>query len=263
MISQAERRRRGKGPEQRGYPRYGLVLRAEYADTDDFYSEWTENLSAEGLFVRTERLFQEGDQVEVNLSFPGLLDEVAVVGEVVWVREASAMQSGGIGLQVSTDGSRRRLAELALRANEPGALQREAPFRVLVVEDNPRVTRSYQRVLNRLASAGGGNIDVGFAANGQAAIEIIEKSSVDLVITDVYMPVMDGFTFVENLRKLDQGSDTPVIVITGGHAGERERAQKIGVTAFLHKPIQFGRLLETIVALQVPFNGSGTAKDNA
>ncbi|MEE8410599.1 MAG: TIGR02266 family protein, partial [Myxococcota bacterium] len=250
-------------PEQRRHPRYGLVLRVDYPDTDEYYSEWTENLSAGGLFVRTDRPFEVGAEVELCLSFPALLDEVRVTGEVAWVRESSAMQSGGIGLQVSSDGSRRRLAELALRANEPGALRRDLPFRVLVVEDNLRVTRSYERVLNRLASAGGGNVEVEFVPNGQVALEVFEKKGADLVITDVYMPVMDGFTFIEQLRKLDKASDTPVIVITGGRAGERERAQQIGVTAFLHKPIQFGRLLETIVALLVPFNGSGTANDES
>jgi CheY-like chemotaxis protein len=61
--------------------------------------------------------------------------------------------------------------------------------------------------------------------------------------------VMDGFTLIERLRDEPELSTIPVIIITGGRADERERAERMGVSAFLHKPVQFGEILETIIWL--------------
>ncbi len=235
--------------QRRQYPRFELVLRVEYGDDRGFYSEWTENLSAGGLFVRTERMFQIGEPVTLQLSFPGLLQPLEISGKVAWLRSRTPIQAAGVGVEVTNERGRRKLAELALAASKPVALTRPEPYRVVVVEDNTRVTRSYERVLQHLALRTGGRVQVDFAENGLAAIEIIDKQGADLVVTDVYMPVMDGFQMIERLRAGAATRDLPVIVITGGRSGERERAQALGVRAFLHKPIQFGQFLETIVCL--------------
>ncbi|MBI3179528.1 MAG: TIGR02266 family protein [Deltaproteobacteria bacterium] len=225
------------------------MLRVDYGDQQGFYSEWTENLSAGGLFVRTERTFQMGEEVTLHLSFPGLMQPLEVTGKVAWVRARSAIQAAGVGVEVTSDRGRRKLTELALAASKPAALTRPQPYRVVVVEDNTRVTRSYERVLQHLALRTGGRIQVSFAENGLTAIEHINKQGADLVVTDIYMPVMDGFQMIEQLRHRHATRDIPVIVITGGRSGERERAEALGVQAFLHKPIQFGQFLETIVCL--------------
>lgn len=242
--------------EHRRDSRYSLVLRVDYPDRKDFYSEWTENISAGGLFVRTDRELAVGNNVAVELSFPGLLQPLAVRGRVAWRRRPTPMQPRGLGVEATQDASRRRLAELALRAKKPPTEAAAQVFRVVVVEDNPRVTRSYERVLKRLGSLNEEALQVVFAENGHAALSVIDEQAADLLVTDVYMPVMDGFTLVERLRQSSRTENLPVIVITGGRAGERDRARDLGVTAFLHKPVQFGQLLETIVCL-VNFTGAG------
>jgi uncharacterized protein (TIGR02266 family) len=235
--------------EKRHHPRYPLVLRVDYGDRDEFHSEWTENVSAGGMFVRTDREFATGEPVAVELSFPGLLQPLEVRGRVAWIRSGTPMQPSGVGVEATHEASRRRLAALATRARDQAVGTVAPAFRVVLVEDNPRVTRSYERVLRRLGTLSGESVQVVFAPNGHAALSIIDEQRADLLVTDVYMPVMDGFTLIERLRASPKTATLPVIVITGGRAGERHRARDLGVTAFLHKPVQFGQLLETIVCL--------------
>ncbi|MFC1611230.1 TIGR02266 family protein [Myxococcota bacterium] len=238
-----------QNPQRRSFQRFPYVLRVDYPDRQEFFSEWTENLSAGGLFVRTERLCEPGRTIALSLSFPGLLEPVEIVGRVAWVREAGPIQAGGLGVEVTNEAGRRRLADLALRASTPEKLAVNEPFRVLVVEDNPRVTRSYERVLKHAATVAGGRVEMEFASDGHSALAIVSEQHVDLIITDIYMPIMDGFALIEQLRSEANTRDLPVIVITGGRADERQRAEALGVRAFLNKPVQFGQLLETIIFL--------------
>lgn len=239
----------GEFPQRRQYPRFPLVLRVDYPDRANPLGEWTENVSAGGVFVRTEQTFDVGENVEIAISFPGLLDPIRVVGRIAWVRESGPIQPGGIGVEVVNDGARRRLADISLRAGAIGTRAHDSPFRVLVVEDNLRVVRSYERVLAHVSTASRHQVEIHFVQHGQEALESIAKQSVDLLITDIYMPVMDGFTLIAKIRADPATATLPIIVITGGRADEGDRAHALGVNAFLRKPVQFGQLLETIACL--------------
>ncbi len=238
--------------DRRQHARYGLTLCVGCQTEADYITEWTENISAGGFFVRTDRLLSPGQAIELHVSFPGLLEEIIVTGRIAWTRPGTPLQPGGVGVEVTSDVGRRRLAELALKAQNARHFVRPRAYRVLVVEDNPRVTRSYERVFNHLSALVGGRVELCFAANGVDALRQLDKQPVDLVITDLYMPVMDGFTFIARLRALPAGVAMPIIVITGGRADEQARVLALGVQGFLHKPIQFGQLLETIVCLLAP-----------
>lgn len=82
-------------------------------------------------------------------------------------------------------------------------------------------------------------------ADGAAAVSACLKNIPDLVITDVHMPGVGGFEFVEALRANPRTKDVPVIFLTIDGTS-LERGTELGAVAFLSKPILAGKLLETV-----------------
>jgi two-component system, chemotaxis family, chemotaxis protein CheY len=85
------------------------------------------------------------------------------------------------------------------------------------------------------------------ANNGVEAIQTLEETPVDLVITDIHMPEMDGLTLIEHIRANDQLRDLPVIVLTASGLEKVEKlAYEKGATAFLSQPFssrELGKLV--------------------
>ena len=128
------------------------------------------------------------------------------------------------------------------------ALPREG-FRVLIVEDNPHIVEMYSYVLKKLASgelAGKVPLDVQFAPDGFAAFKLLQEARFHLVLTDLYMPVMDGFALVEKIRGDPALRSIPVIVISAGGKEAQERALALGVNVFMRKPVKFVDVKETV-----------------
>ncbi len=236
------------GKDRRLEPRHGFALHVSYGDRGRFLGDWTENVSTGGLFVRTEEPFRIGDPVRLRLSFPGLLDAVEVEGLVAWIRPAAGETPRGVGVRVEGEADRRRLTELALLA----ARQAETPARdyaVLVVEDNPHMGRVYERVLKRIADSSGHRIGLRLAANGHEALRELASRPADLLLTDLYMPVMDGFALIEEVRKQSKLERMAILVATAADDDEYERLSSLAVDAVARKPLQFGQVFETIVRL--------------
>ena len=63
-----------------------MTLFVEYEGADDLLGDYTENLSSGGTFVATNRELPIGTQIQLVLSFPGLLEPVSIVGTVRWTR---------------------------------------------------------------------------------------------------------------------------------------------------------------------------------
>jgi len=217
----------------------------------------TENVSVGGLFIRTERKFSVGDKLHLALSFPGLLDPLEVGGEVVWVRAPRGGMPGGVGVRVDRDLDRKRLGELVStggsdqRTSEASALPPEG-FRVLIVEDNPHIIEMYSYVLKKLATGTlGGKVplEVQFAPDGHSALAQLKEGHFNLVMTDLYMPVMDGFALVEKIRQEEKLKAIPVIAISAGGKEAQERALDLGVDIYLRKPVKFVEVLETVKQL--------------
>jgi DNA-binding NtrC family response regulator len=102
--------------------------------------------------------------------------------------------------------------------------------RVLVVDDDAVVGRSFDRVL----SAGG--YAVSTALSGEEAMEKIGDTDYDVVFTDIKMPGMDGLEFAERIMK--KCPWTPVVVVTGyGTAANETKAAVLGVSGFIRKPL--------------------------
>jgi CheY-like chemotaxis protein len=109
----------------------------------------------------------------------------------------------------------------------------------------------YEYALHRMRS-GQERIDmaVDFGTNGHEALARLRTGSrVDLVITDLYMPVMDGFALLEQIRADPALMETPVVVISAGGQDARDRAAELGVDVFLRKPVQFIDVIQTVQML--------------
>jgi CheY-like chemotaxis protein len=132
--------------------------------------------------------------------------------------------------------------------DEPGA---EAPARcILLVEDNAQVGAMYERVLHRLPMPGGLTVRVESAQDGAQALSRLEQGpEVALVVTDLYMPVMDGFSLLERIRSHPRLRRTPVLAITAAGADGRERALELGADVCLSKPVKIREILGSVSAL--------------
>ena len=104
--------------------------------------------------------------------------------------------------------------------------------KVLVVDDSLTI-RVYHSSL--LKSFG---FEVDTAENGMDALEKIMSKKYDLVLSDINMPVMDGYEFVKRLRKLNNYKLTPVVFVTTLESDEdRKKGFMSGATLFIVKPI--------------------------
>jgi two-component system sensor histidine kinase/response regulator len=106
--------------------------------------------------------------------------------------------------------------------------------RILLAEDN----LVNQKVGERLLSQGG--YEVVLAANGAEALELLERQSFDLCLMDLQMPVMDGYTAVEEFRRREPpGRRLPVLALTANaYSEDRERCFRAGMDGYLSKPVE-------------------------
>ncbi len=102
--------------------------------------------------------------------------------------------------------------------------------RVLIVEDEEGTRRTLR---NALREQGWEVIE---AKNGRAALDRVAETPPDLILLDLLMPEMDGFEFIEQLRRQEPGRDIPVVVITAKDLTPEEGARLEGdVQRILHK----------------------------
>jgi CheY-like chemotaxis protein len=113
---------------------------------------------------------------------------------------------------------------------------------ILLVEDDDLTMRFYQTGLRPLQE-----FRFLTAANGQQAVDVLQKERVDLLVTDLNMPVMDGYKLVAHMTR--HYPSVPIIVITG--VGDREmkpEVHQIKGLRILHKPMKLSILMEEIRA---------------
>lgn len=113
--------------------------------------------------------------------------------------------------------------------------------KILYVEDN-----ADQRLMmyTLLTSRG---FDVEMAPNGFEGLILARKSHPDLVLVDLYMPKMDGFSFMEHLKRDPVTRGIPIIVVSAWPTGDhRQRARECGAMAFIGKPYDIEGLVKLV-----------------
>ncbi|MFO1349967.1 MAG: response regulator [Gammaproteobacteria bacterium] len=112
---------------------------------------------------------------------------------------------------------------------------------ILAVDDSPSMR---QMVALTLKGAG---YEVVSAADGQEALTIAQGRAVNLVLTDVHMPRMDGITLIRELRKLPTYKFTPMLTLTTeSSADKKSEGKAAGATGWIVKPFNPDQLLAVI-----------------
>jgi PAS domain S-box-containing protein len=118
----------------------------------------------------------------------------------------------------------------------------ENPVKILVIEDNPTNLQVVITVLNAL----GYQPDT--AVNGQKGIELAEANGYDLILLDVQLPDIDGWTIARHLRQHVRGKRLAIVAITANVRPEdRERCFESGMDDFVMKPFKISTLKEVIL----------------
>jgi len=108
---------------------------------------------------------------------------------------------------------------------------------VLYVEDNSDNRNLVRRVLN---SEG---YDMREAGNALQAIAQLESGGVDLILMDINMPVIDGYTLTARIKSIQRFSHVPIIAVTANvMRGDRERSLAAGCDGYIQKPIDIDTL---------------------
>lgn len=85
------------------------------------------------------------------------------------------------------------------------------------------------------------------AEDGVHGLEVLQAESPDIVITDINMPRMDGFGFIEGMRADPAFSAVPVLVLTTeSDAAKKQRAREAGATGWIVKPFDPARLVDAV-----------------
>lgn len=240
------------GDEKRRAPREPVTLFVEYEGADDLVGDFTDNLSSGGTFVTTNRSLPVGTQVQLVLSFPGLLEPIQIEGTVRWMRGDNAAGDPGAGIEFVAGPARDMLATLVdrIRSRDPRIVARL--LRVLVVEDNRHVAELIQQgLLGATRRDFGGGVTFAFrnAEDGRAAIAMLRDEPFDALIIDVYLPVIDGPTVITRARQELGLTDLPIIAVSGGGETARQAALDAGADIFLDKPMRLRRVIETMQRL--------------
>ena len=112
-----------------------------------------------------------------------------------------------------------------------------APIRVLTVDDSASM-----RALLRGALSSRG-FEVEQAEDGQEAFEWLASNEVDVIITDINMPRLDGFGLIEKLRDSVFHADRPILVLTTESSDDKKtRARNAGATGWIVKPFDAEKL---------------------
>ncbi len=123
------------------------------------------------------------------------------------------------------------------RKEQQSLMPDKLPKRILVVEDNPDNRILITDVLSSL------NYEVLVAIDGESGIALAQSERPDLILMDLSLPKMDGWTAASQLKQNEALAHIPVIALTA-HAmvGDREKALKAGCDDYVSKPIDLREL---------------------
>lgn len=115
-------------------------------------------------------------------------------------------------------------------------------FRILVVEDDVSLKNLFCRTLQR------NNYQTFGADRAETALEILDREYIDLIVTDIMMPGMDGFEFIRQLR--ESPIDLPILIITAkSDIMDKQTGFFAGADDYMVKPIDINELVLRVNAL--------------
>lgn len=114
-------------------------------------------------------------------------------------------------------------------------------MRVLTVDDSRTILAMLHHTLT------GAGFEVLQAEDGQKGLDVLKTENVDVVITDINMPIMDGYEFIKNVRASGSYQSLPILILTTETSQEkRDQGRAIGGTGWIVKPFDPEKLISVI-----------------
>jgi signal transduction histidine kinase/CheY-like chemotaxis protein len=203
-------------------------------------------------------MFRQADSSRIR-KHGGMGIGLALVQQLVQLHNGTvSAESEGIG-----KGSRFTVRlPLAREAQRPSHLPGSSPVelgvlaetKLLIVDDSEDTVA----MLEQLLKTGGANVTT--ATNGADALRLASERKFDVILSDISMPGMDGFEFLQRLRKINGRQHVPVVAITGfGRNDDIERARAAGFYSHLTKPLNLQALAEVLQTLREDNGSNGQA----
>lgn len=121
---------------------------------------------------------------------------------------------------------------------------------ILVVDDSAAIRKILQRVLRQTGMA---IQTIHEAGDGEEALKLLRSNKVDLILTDINMPKMDGLELLAALKRSAEWANVPVVMITteGGETKVAE-AVKLGAAGYVRKPFTADQIKEKLAGILEP-----------
>lgn len=112
---------------------------------------------------------------------------------------------------------------------------------ILYVEDNP----DNRNLLRRILMAEG--FDITLAETANQAFQILETLRPDIILTDINMPDMDGYTLTAHIRAMPNMTGIPIVALTANvMKGDKEKSLEAGCDGYIQKPIDIDTIAEQV-----------------
>jgi len=121
----------------------------------------------------------------------------------------------------------------------------EAPFRILLVEDEPVIRELVRSMLSD------DKVEVECAANGTEGLKLAKSQRFDLILLDVVLPLLDGISLCRMLKSDPSTSAVPLHMLTAkAKKSDIEAATKAGANGYIQKPFRGAELLDLVAKLR-------------
>ncbi len=120
-----------------------------------------------------------------------------------------------------------------------------AKYNCLVVEDSPMMRQLLTIALSRIP-----DLSVVEADDGLDGVKKLASDQFDIIIVDINMPIMDGLKLIKHVRSDAVHLDVPIVIVTteGGNE-DRQRAEHLGVQAYITKPVSAPQVIAEVKGL--------------
>lgn len=231
----------GSLPKRRAEPRVAAAFRVTFTNLEELVEAYSVDVSRGGIYVETERFLPMGAVVRLHLKLPDHGPELRAVARVAYVLGVADSKSHdrppGMGMEFLDVGGTPVADEIArfVARVDPDVELPPSPAgmsaRVLVVDDD---IWHRERAASVMREVG---FEVVTADNGVHALQTAMQLEPDLILSDVQMPVMDGWQLVRMLRARPTLASIPVVFVTS-LASDEQRLQgyRLGVDDYIAKP---------------------------
>jgi len=115
-------------------------------------------------------------------------------------------------------------------------------YNVLIIDDSS----SMRKVIRKILRISGFDVGEIFeASNGKEALEVLDSNWIDLILSDIHMPIMDGYKLLEELKKKEEFSNIPVVFITTeGDEAKLQKVMSLGAHGYIRKPFEPDQIRE-------------------